>query len=416
VDEAVADDGRLREGAESGTAAGIVHIFGMIEEIGSEEIDHAGGAAMVVTQIEDDGIGAVEGAHGGNGGGAAEGGVGEDIQFEIADVAVEDFYFFECAVVAEEKVAIVRQIFRREFARPIGNGSRAVCDLEVHVLADFAHLRSEEISEGVTVGGGAVVSFACMREQRARHLLGERGIDVMQAEVGDYGVQDTLAVGIEFWVVDRRNHAGSGSDCEWRRLKIGGGGTLERRGRHQQLIMRSDGWSGVRGMVRQTLKLGAGGGEIQMAEISGVAEEHGEEAESCECQGAAGEESAGAEASVFEDEEKRRAVRVMCGGSGDENRLRAAIFARERDDEIEEKIEPQAGSGDEAGFVSQAIAKKLESVFAMGAAKVRWIEAKQAGVYLLRHNPPLRFFWRERHGEDRRGGRLRSGRACARWR
>jgi hypothetical protein len=195
VGEVVSGNGRAGPGTLRGVFARAVHVFGMIEEIGGEEHDHGGIAAAVVAEIEEDGVGVVELAQGGFGGGFADGRIWERVEFEVADVVGEESDFFEGAVVALKEIAITKGRFGSQRGRRFGKRFGAVNEVEVQVVADVAHLTGHESGKGGTVGSGVIIAASFVGVESVGHLPSEAAVDVVLREVGGSGVDDTMTIG-----------------------------------------------------------------------------------------------------------------------------------------------------------------------------------------------------------------------------
>src|SRR6185295_4306021 len=96
----------------------------------------------------------------------------------------------------------------------------------------------------------------------------------------------------------------------------------------------------------------------------------------------------------------------------DELWLAKAVPARNGDCQIGQQIKPEPQTGEESLLIADAVTEQLQSLFPIYFAKLRRVEPQQQGIYLFRHNPPLRSSWRVQHATDRRVFRLRSAPVC----
>ena len=131
----------------------------------------------------------------------------EEVELDVADVAVEALRFFEAAVGALHARAIfgvdaVVVIGRIVF----GQRLRHADDAQVAVVADGLQVARERFGEGVAVGDGVVLALFPVRAHRVDHLLGAVGVDVGFGQPGGDAVDDARARG----GVDLDAHVGGG--------------------------------------------------------------------------------------------------------------------------------------------------------------------------------------------------------------
>ena len=77
-----------------------------------------------------------------------------------------------------------------------------------------------------------------------------------------------------------------------------------------------------------------------------------------------------------------------------QRRSGAAAYARKGGCEVGREVHPEPQLCPHSLFVARPIVKQLHRLVPIGLAKLCGIEAKQQGVYLLRHNPPSESSWR----------------------
>ena len=175
----------------------IVEVRGVVEEIAGDEGDHFRIASTVFAEIEDDGVHVGEKIHGSDCGGSANIRVGEEIEFDVADVARKMFDLFETTIRVFHVFVIAREVFGRRlgFFGTIGRCHGAVVHVEMLVVTDGAEVVGKFFGESGAVGDGVVFTALLASANVVFHFLGDVGENVTVVELFDGAVDDAGTFG-----------------------------------------------------------------------------------------------------------------------------------------------------------------------------------------------------------------------------
>jgi len=176
----------------------------LVKEIGAGHGHHCRIAAAVFAHVVDDCIDVGEESHGGDQRWTACIRVAEHIEFQVADVAGEDFDFAETAVVMLGLLSVVSLLLRGGFVGHVRRiFDRAEVDVEMLVVAHIAEISGEFEGEGVPIDDAIVVAGLLMGADGVDHFLADFRVDVVLGEIGGDAVDDMSAlIGVDLDVLD----------------------------------------------------------------------------------------------------------------------------------------------------------------------------------------------------------------------
>ena len=155
------------------------------EKIGNDEIDHARISAMVLTQVKDERIRVGHEVHRGDDGRSAGFRRREGIEFDVADIVVQDFKLGKGAILMLEHGAEAGFFGGVWFVRSqcrtcrLRHQKRIVSNKEMLIMIDTAKVAAEGVGEFVAVGDRIVVAMLLMLMNGLNHLRGYFGIYIV---------------------------------------------------------------------------------------------------------------------------------------------------------------------------------------------------------------------------------------------
>src|ERR1035438_5458112 len=176
----------------------VVDMGWLSEKIGNHEIDHAGIAAMVLTQVKDERIRVGHEAHRGDDCRSAEFRRREGIEFDVSDIVVQDFKLGKSAILMLEHGAEARFLGWAWFVRSrcrtrrLGHQERIVSNKEMLIMADTAKVAAEGVGEFVAVGDRIVVAMLLMIMNGLNHFCGYVGIHIVLGQLLANGINGLL--------------------------------------------------------------------------------------------------------------------------------------------------------------------------------------------------------------------------------